>query len=485
MPAIPGFLGPTYQARHHGTVEECINLYPEASEGAQSGKSSGALLGTPGLRLFATVSGVVGACRGMFAASNGRVFGVFGAQFVEIRANGTTLARGDLNDTGLPVTMAENGIHAFLANGTQAKIFTFATNMLSPVFDSDFAGATHVAFIDGYFLLGGAEGQRVRVTQLYDGTDLDALDFGVAEGSPDPVRALLPSHREAILFGDLSTEVFFNTASGGAGFPFERIGGAFIEHGILAPYSPAVLDNTVFWLGQDSQGQGQVWRMQGYNPVRVSTHGIEYALARMPQLTDAIGWAYQQEGHSFYVLTFPAGDATYVYDVATNMWHRRAALGDDGVQHRWPACGHVMAFGGVHLMGTHEPTGKIYALETGYYLHDTQEIVRDRIVGPMVGDNLVRKYYDELWIDMDVGYGLDGATTPGSNPQVMLRASDDGGRTWSPERWKSVGRSGETMAAVRWQKCGSGRQRAWWVRISDPIHVALYGAYYRGGAGRH
>ena len=43
-----------------------------------------------------------------------------------------------------------------------------------------------------------------------------------------------------------------------------------------------------------------------------------------PMLSDAFGYCYSDGGHTFYVLTFPSGNATWVYDATTAMWHERS-----------------------------------------------------------------------------------------------------------------------------------------------------------------
>jgi hypothetical protein len=53
---------------------------------------------------------------------------------------------------------------------------------------------------------------------------------------------------------------------------------------------------------------------------------LEYAIQSYGNITDAIGYTYQQDGHPFYVLIFPSAEATWVYDVSTQLWHERAGV---------------------------------------------------------------------------------------------------------------------------------------------------------------
>jgi hypothetical protein len=110
--------------------------------------------------------------------------------------------------------------------------------------------------------------------------------------------------------------------------------GAFIQHGCAAKYSVAQMGDALFWLSQDKQGGNVVLKGQGYQAERISTHAIEVAIASYAVKSDAIGYTYQQEGHQFYVLTFPTADRTWVYDLVTGEWHERVWLDSDGVEHR-------------------------------------------------------------------------------------------------------------------------------------------------------
>lgn len=84
------------------------------------------------------------------------------------------------------------------------------------------------------------------------------------------------------------------------------------------------------------------------------------------------------------------------------------------------------------------------------------------------------------------------AETPKYDPVVMLRISNDGGKTWLPEQMRSAGRTGEYGHRVRWNRLGHGRRRVFEVSVSDPTPWRLVGAYLelagqnpraRGGGG--
>src|SRR4029077_8286757 len=116
--------------------------------------------------------------------------------------------------------------------------------------------------------------------------------------------------------------------------------------------SIARLGESFAFLARDDRGTTVAVMMRGYEPVRLSTHAVETDLQTAP-VGDAIGMSYQQNGHEFYVLTFPAADKTWVYDLATNLWHKRAIRDTNNVLHRdHPNC--MAFFQNMNLVGDYQ-----------------------------------------------------------------------------------------------------------------------------------
>jgi hypothetical protein len=357
-----------------------------------------------------------------------------------------------------------------IVTGPNGYVLTPSTGVLTQITDPDFTGADTVQFIDGYFVFNKTGTGQFQITALYN-TTIDGLDFATAEGAPDLLLSVLVDHRELWLFGETSTEVFFN--SGNSDFPFERINGAFIEQGCAAKFSPAKMDNTVYWLTADERGQGTVQRAQGYSPQRVSTHAIEYALGQMPRIDDAVAYTYQQEGHSFYVLNFPTAQKTWVYDAAVNLWHERAWLDPVSSVLKQDRAICQMAFAGETIVGDWE-TGNLYVLDLDYFTDNGALIPRIRSCPHISSPDYKQQFFASLHVDMQAGVGL--TTGQGSDPKAMLQWSTDGGYSWSNELWASIGKIGERRARVKWRRLGRSRDRVFRVTITDPVRVAIIGA---------
>jgi hypothetical protein len=506
-------LGQAYVARSINAADNrMVNLFPEAVPEGSGGKEAGFLLRCPGLRLLATVGN--GPIRGLWV-TNGVAYVVSGSEFYSLNTSWVATLIGSVSGTG-PVSMADNGTQIFIACNPLSYIYNVDTLAFAQITDPDFPGAGSVGYLDGYFVFNEPNSQKFWVTSLLDGTSIDPLDFASAEGYPDDVVALIVDHREIFLFGNTSVEVWYD--AGTPDFPLARIQGAFMEVGCEAAYSVAKLDNSVFWLGSDARGRGIVYRANGYTPARISTNAIEYAMQSYGSIADAIGYTYQQDGHPFYVLVFPSAEATWVYDVSTQLWHERAAFENGQFLRHRSNC--QMSFNDEIVVGDYE-NGQVYAFDLDVYADNEheQKWLRSWRALPTGQNNLKRTAQHSLQLDAETGVGLnaypaydgedistesgniivaefvqgylttqagdqlvtganDGneplvtqvqpaedyngyaleteayAAAPGYDPQVMLRWSDDGGHTWSNEHWTSMGKIGAYGTRTFWRRLG-------------------------------
>ena len=77
------------------------------------------------------------------------------------------------------------------------------------------------------------------------------------------------------------------------------------------------------------------------------------------------------------------------------------------------------------------------------------------------------------WTQPDPAY----AQWPGADPQVVLRLSNDGSRTWISEQSRPMGKTGEYLKRIRWNRLGSARNRVFEVVIAEPVRWRISGAY--------
>jgi hypothetical protein len=398
-------LGGTYVARSVNAADaRMVNLFPEAIP--EGGKEPGFLNRAPGLKLLANMGD--GPIRGLWQFG-GYGYAVSGETLYKIDSIWNTTVIGTVAGSSGPVSMSDNGTQLFIACNGPSFIYNSLTLAFAQITDPDFPGAVTVGYLDGYFVFNEPNSQRLWITQLLDGTSIEPLDFASAEGSPDGLVSILIDHREAWLFGTNSVEVWYD--SGATDFPLTPVQGAFNEVGCIAAFSVAKLDNGIFWLGADARGKGIVYRANGYTAQRVSTHAVEWQIQQYGNLSDAIAYTYQQDGHSFYVLIFPSANTTWVFDVATSLWHERAAFINGSFTRHRSNC--QMSFSNEVVVGDHE-LGNIYAFDLDVFSDAgaAQKWLRSWRALPTGQNDLKRSAHHSLQLDAETGAVGDSFATP-------------------------------------------------------------------------
>jgi hypothetical protein len=257
--------------------------------------------------------------RGIFTI-NSRTFAVAQRVLSEVFSTFTQVPRGLVSNDSQIVSFAASAQQMIIASGGTMYLLDLTTNILSTIPASNFTGpVSQVGYSDGFFLALIANSNRFYVSGVLDATDWTSNGASLVSVFPDNLVSMLVDHRQIWFWSKTKAIAYYN--SGAAQFPFDPVPSGFIEQGCAAKNSPARLDNTIFWLGSDDRGHAIVWRATGYTPSRVSNHAIEYAFQQYARIDDAIGYAFQDQGHSFYHLYFPSAGKSWRYDVATNMWH--------------------------------------------------------------------------------------------------------------------------------------------------------------------
>jgi hypothetical protein len=476
---FPGFVGPSYQSQSRSTdTERLVNWFLESNESAGA-KTPACLLPVPGLRTF-VLNFTQSPVRGQFE-QDGRCFAVIGVTFYEIFENGTATARGTVVYDDNPATISCSGdasSELFITSGGHGYRYDLITNALTEVLTNAKIGA----YLDGFFLA-MTDDSVLQISGLADAATWDPTQIAQRLAGADRWQAMAVTHREIWLFGSQSTEVWYN--AGSFPFPFAPIPGAFFEWGIGAAFSVQRVDGALTWLAQNDRGSRVIVRANGYAPVRISTHAVEYAISQYSRVDDAYAFSYQDQGHTFYVLTFPSADATWCYDAATGLWHERLAWDHlHGVFRAWRPRTHCFAFG-KHLVGDRE-TGNILEMSTELATEANGVFGMRRVRrAPHLSNEGGWIFYDRLQVEMDTGVGLingDPVTGDGLDPQVMLRVSRDGGRTFGPERWVSAGKQGQYRTRVEWRRLGRARDAVFELVVSDPVPWRITDAYLTLGA---
>jgi hypothetical protein len=328
-------------------------------------------------------------------------------------------------------------------------------------------------------------GNNIYISTPNDFTAWDAADSKAKMGYPDHILALMADHQELYVLGDLeSSEVWRDT--GNADFPFERDMSAFLHYGLAAQFSVARLGfSGLAWLAWSAgMGDVQAIYVQGFSPQRISTHAIEAVWRQYQTVTDAEAYSYVEDGHNFYVLTFPTADATWVYDLTASQqlgkacWHRRGEW-DGTTLHRdrfsCHAYGYVNGLTGitwanqpVHFCGDYQ-NGNIYVryLDTGDA--DGDPVYRQRTFAHM--QNEAKRIF---WSRFEL---LAETTDPLT---ATLDMSRDYGHTFVNPRDRTATAANQRLL---WWRLGASRDAVFRVTINGTSKVALINTFADGAPG--
>jgi len=410
------------------------------------------LLGrAPGITSWSTVGS--GSIAGMHSALN-YLFVVSGPDLYRVDSNKTATLLGSVGSPG-NIDIDSNTDSVVVVNEPNA--YYWDGSVFGQITDPDFTsrGAGDVEFIGNYLMFREPDSGRYFGADLATATDFDALNFATAEGNPDVLNGMKSDHDQLILAGPKSIEIHEN--QGGAGFPFARAINGYIEQGCLNGRTLVKSNQSVHWVADDYT----VRRLEGATPVRVSTHAIEQALSETT-IAAANAFSYAQDGHIFYCIVVPEG--AFLFDSTTGEWHERQTYGES----TWNIEHHAQAFG-LELAGDASSNKIGYFDPTAYT--EFGGIQRMEWTYQPVYAQGQRAFHDRLEIVVETGVGL--TTGQGSDPQVMLDYSDDGGITWISMPNRSLGAIGQYLHRVIWHNLGSSRQRVYRASISDPVKAVI------------
>jgi hypothetical protein len=481
-----GMIGNSYTARSNAVAdEETINWYPETIETAGA-QTKASFFGTPGLLAFCTFDD--GPTRGSCWTGT-RAFVASGATLYEVFADATKakLMDGTLDSFGGPVSIVASNIEILIVAGGRAWCMELATNTVTDV-TALLAGAPVKArYSDGYFIVMFAGSNKFQISAILDGTIWPGIQVNAVSVFPENIVSIEVSHRELWVIGSQHAQPYQDT---GTDEVFDVIPGALIETGGAATFGMDLLDNTVFLVSQDIRGARQAWRMSGYTPQRISTHAVETSLSSYTanQMENLVSYSYQDGGHLFWVLYIPETDCTWVYDVSTGLWHKRAEwhvdTGTYGPHRSW---NHIYAFG-KHLVGDWQ-TGTLNEMKMAYdtggniyaFVTENGATIRRVRQSPTLVNEMEWIYHSQFVADFATGLGpqpplQDGGGNP-RPPQAILQWSDNRGSVWSNEYIAGCGMAGEYNTRAIWRRLGRSRYRVYRLIVSDPIPWTLVDAY--------
>jgi hypothetical protein len=436
----------TQAARDSSTVatssEELTNCYPEIAPGdGRTRLNIRSVLGetafTDGgyvqIRAAHEVQGVL-----YFVADSSLYSCTSAGTIVEIGAV-TFGPDATVRGNGTYVTVAANGSY-YVWDGTT----------LSEPGSGAFASVGSVEFSSYDTILTEQDGRRFEWTAIADPTSRNALYFATAEQRDGNLLRAIVDRAQLFLFGEKSIEVWRNTGASGANrYAYITV----IDQGLKSYHLVTRSEAGIFFIGNDNVA----YLTSGTGISTVSTPAVNTDLQDGTPI--ACGY-YEDRGHKFFVVTF-SDRAAWVYDVSTQVWHRRSSGVDFGA---WTARRIVEAFGGWYTL---ENGGLIRQLTRSGTDVDTplRRTIRGKPID-MEGRKFSVSEFEFL--------AAVGTTDLGREAQAMLRVSWDGGLTWSEEMTETLGDLGDYGTQCKFFALGRGEQFTPEISITDEADIVMY-----------
>lgn len=428
----------------------------------EEGKTPWAIYACDGLEGFAAVAEANGGIRAMLPVGSYLYF-VAGTALYRVPATGAVELVGSMNiSTTAPVYMERNRREIpDIAVVCDGLMYYYRTSF-QQVTDVDLLAPVSLGFVDGYFIIGTTD-NRWQIGSIDDASAWDPLDYERADSNPDDVVRVASLQRDAIIFGEVSTEFWRNT--GAADFPFERV--AANDIGCLAPDSVATIDGTLAWIANDRT----VRLLTGYDGRRISTHSVERDIEALADPTTIRATAWTKDGHTFYALT--SDEWTWVYDTITGLWHTRTSTVDGVDLPHW-RINKVSEFAGKLIAGDRDDAN-LYEMSASFS-DEAGNPLKLSVTLPPVHAYPARLTFNAVHLDVEKGVGVGVGATEDVDPEMVLRVSRDGGYTFATERRLFIGRQGQRTQRIRTHRLGQATPDGLVFQIEAPTRTvrALY-----------
>lgn len=415
------FIGGSYLGRSPNVdASRSVNWFLENYPDNTTGKAQAAMVGTPGLNLFALAIGAsTSAVRGLTTFNN-VLYGVIDSKLYSIASDGTPTIRGTLTTSTGRCLFENNGVLAngvggnqlMIVDGANGYIYNASTHVFSTISGGGWPGTpTSLQYLDGYFISGNSS-MSYWVSDLYDGLTWNALATSPVSATSDSIKTIV-NHRQQLFFlKEWTTEVWYNNGTPTAtGSPFSRVSGAVYDYGIAAPWSIANGGNSFFFLcTQRVEDGGEivgVAEVTEYSPVIISTPAINYKISQSTNFTNIFGYCYSEQGHMFYVMTNPTDDWTIVWDATTKMWHERSSFASNYTTVKRHASNCYAYCYGKHFVGDYR-NSNIYEMSATYLTDNGNAIYSFRTAQTMWDNQgIYNIFISKLIIDIETGIGTD------------------------------------------------------------------------------
>jgi hypothetical protein len=436
------------------SAQNTINFLPQLVDDPIT-KNKYILNSWVGQKLFATAIGVG---RGMFYHKS-LMYRVCGNTLYSVNSNGVHLDLGSIPGTNKCIIDALDDYIIIIAD---RRAFVWDGSSLTEITDSDLQSPDSVTVINKQAIFDG-DNDQFGTSNVGDPFTINGLNYATAESKSDNLVRVYAFEQTVYMLGEISIEQWWNSGVGKP--PFDPVQGTAINVGLGGILGICNNKDYIYIFGSDKR----IYKLKGSSKLEITNDVLVEEFAKYSSTDDVRLWCMDINGQDYLVACFPTGNKTYVYPEG-GQWFQWSS-GTHGSRNR--ADGYVKAYD-KHLVEDYQ-NGNIYELDFDIYNENGEIIVRQRDSAPL--DSAIfglagkKVTMNKLILNIEAGVGL--ISGQGSDPVVMLSFSDDGGKTFSTERWGTIGKLGKFKWSVEWNCLGSFYNRIIRIKVSDPVYYCI------------
>jgi hypothetical protein len=305
----------------------------------------------------------------------------------KVEAGVSTLI-GSISGTVKPIYWTSTFNNNFLFFHNQTKGYVYSTvgglvEITTPFFPTNLVPG--VGYLDTYVAVMNVDG-RIYTSDPADPTTWNALNYVSTTSQPDLATGISSHLNYIVAFNQWSMQFFYDVGTS-TGSPLLSNASANLEIGCANGNSLVKFEQTLAWVGQSNTAGKGVYLLNGISPIKVSNQFIDkYLDADTCENCRATGIKYN--GHSWYILTLPDSDLTFVYDIDEKIWTFWSSVQNDVEQY---FVGNYATSLDGHSYLQDSVNGELYKLDQNTYI-DADGVINFRLVSPLIdADTQYRK----------------------------------------------------------------------------------------------
>lgn len=387
------------------------------------------------------------------------LYTVSGNELYKVSSAGITTLIGTIPGIGRCQLQEDNAGNLVIVNGV-GKPYTYDGTTLTQGTDTDLPNASTVAYLNSLVVYDSDTGTSF--SDLNTPLVVNSANVLAANTKPDDMLAVVTHRQQIFAFGSESIEPIYFVGSGTP--QYARVNNAVQNVGTSAVHSISTNNNFIYFLDNLRQPA----RMSGLSIQTIGNPAIGNAIRKYADVSDCYTKCISFDNQNFVLFSFPTANETWLFGEESGQW-TNLSYGVDGDQYL--LSDYIFIYD-KHLVADRR-NGNIYEMDFETFTDNGDVIQRkrqtasidSRLAGIPKGRAMTMS---SLTLEIEKGVSLvSGEAT------LIMEYSDDGGHTWSSERWQTIGEQGDYTRVIEWFGLGTFKTRVFRFTMTDSVNWVL------------